>query len=195
MTRLIALFVTLILTSPVMAQAPERVVLTTSEGAIVLEVDTARAPVTAANFLKYVDSKRLDGTSFYRALKLTPDGAVALIQGGTRGDPKRVLPKIAHEPTSTTGLTHTDGAVSMARLAPGTADGDFFIIVGGVPGLDAQPAQGGDNAGFAVFARVAEGMDVVRRILGQPTSTEGEGVMKGQMLSQPVKIESARRVK
>ena len=83
----------------------------------------------------------------------------------------------------------------MARAAPGTAGGDFFIAVGAMPSMDADPTQPGDNAGFAVFGRVVEGMDVVHRILDAPTSpTAGEGAMKGQMLAAPVRIVSARRV-
>jgi peptidyl-prolyl cis-trans isomerase A (cyclophilin A) len=83
----------------------------------------------------------------------------------------------------------------MARYAPGSAQGDFFITVGDLKSMDADPARSGDNAGFAVFGRVVEGMDVVRRILASPTSpTEGEGVMKGQMLAPRIPIISARRV-
>jgi peptidyl-prolyl cis-trans isomerase A (cyclophilin A) len=176
------------------APAPALVKLTTPLGVIAIEVDRARAPVTAANFLRYVEQKRLDGTAFYRAYRQGPEAG--LIQFGTRGDPKRVLPKIAHEPTSATGLSHSDGAISMARGAPGTADGDMFIIVGAtMTGLDANPAAAGDNLGYAVFGRVVEGMDVVRAILAAPTSpTEGEGVMRGQMLGPPVPVTSARRV-
>ena len=83
----------------------------------------------------------------------------------------------------------------MARNAPGTADASFFITVGAIPSMDADPKQLGDNLGFAVFGHVTEGMDIVRHILQEPTSpTEGEGVMKGQMLVQPVRILSARRM-
>lgn len=176
------------------APAPAFVQLATPMGAITIEVDRARAPVTAANFLRYVDQKRLDGTMFYRAYRQGPEAG--LIQFGTRGDPRRVLPGIAHEPTTATGLSHTDGAISMARGAPGTANGDMFIIVGAtMTGLDAYPAAAGDNLGYAVFGRVVEGMEVVRAILAAPTSpTEGEGVMRGQMLSPPVPVSSARRV-
>ena len=185
-------------TAPVVAPAPKpatvRVTLQTAEGPIVLELEKERAPVTTANFLRYVDQKRFDGATFYRAMKLTPDGAYGLIQGGTRGDPKRTLKPVAHEPTSKTGLSHTDGAVSMARGAPGSAAGDFFISIGALTSLDADPSKPGDNQGFAVFGRVVEGMDVVRKIMGAPTSpTEGEGVMKGQMIAAPIKIVSARR--
>lgn len=172
--------------------ATVKVTLTTSEGPIVLELEKERAPVTTANFLRYVDGKRLDGTVFYRATKVA-DG-YGLVQGGLRNDPERLLPPIAHEPTSQTGLSHVDGAISMARSTPGSATGDFFITLGAIPSMDADPKQPGDNLGFAVFGHVTEGMDVVRRILDAPTSpTEGEGAMKGQMLAAPVKIVTARR--
>ena len=106
------------------------------------------------------------------------------------------MPPVAHEPTSRTGLSHVDGAVSMARGSPGSATADFFIIVGdGMTALDAGPNDGGDGLGYAVFGRVAEGMEVVRQILDSPTSpTEGEGAMRGQMLAPRVRIASARRL-
>lgn len=181
-------------TPAIPAPAPALVRLTTPLGVIGIEVDRARAPVTAANFLRYVEGRRLDGTVFYRAYRQGETGG--LVQFGVRGDPRRVLPKIAHEPTTQTGLSHSDGTISMARGAPGSADGDFFIIVGdGMRGLDARPGAPGDNLGYAVFGRVVEGMEVVRAILASPTSpTEGEGVMRGQMLGPPIPIVGARRV-
>ncbi len=180
--------------APVAAQeALPRVALETSAGTIVIEVDPVRAPVTAANFLRYVDEGRLDGTVFYRGMALPGD--TGLIQGGTNNDPERVLPPIAHEPTNETGLRHTDGVISMARYEPGTASGDFFIIVGDMRSLDAAPAASGDNTGFAAFGSVVEGMDVVRAILAAPKSpTEGEGFMRGQMLDPRIEITDARRV-
>jgi peptidyl-prolyl cis-trans isomerase A (cyclophilin A) len=172
--------------------ATVRVTLQTSAGPIVLELEKERAPTTTANFLRYVDQRRLDGTSFYRATKVAE--GYGLIQGGVRNDPKRVLPPIAHEPTTRTGLSHVDGAISMARAEPGSATADFFITVGAMPSMDADPKQPGDNLGFAAFGRVVEGMDVVRRILDAPTSpTEGEGAMKGQMIAAPITIIAARR--
>lgn len=171
-----------------------RVAIATSEGPIVLALEKERAPVTTANFLRYVDQKRLDGTAFYRALKVSDDGSYGLIQGGTQGNLKAMLPPIAHEPTTKTGLSHIDGAVSMARGAPGSAAGDFFITVGDLESLNADPSKPGDNLGFAVFGRVVEGMDTVRRIMNAPTSpTLGEGAMKGQMIASPVRILTARR--
>lgn len=168
------------------------VVLKTALGDIVVAVETERAPLTATNFLRYVDQKRLDGSEFYRAMVLDEDGHYGLIQGGLRGNPKRILKPIAHEPTSVTGLSHVDGAISMARADPGTATADFFIVMGDLNSLDAQ-TNGGDP-GYAVFGRVTRGMDVVHAILGQPRSpTAGEGAMQGQMLALPVKILTARR--
>lgn len=180
---------------PVEAPKPAtvRVALQTRAGPIVLELEKERAPITTANFLRYVDEKRLDGVAFYRAVKVGE--RYGLVQGGVRNDPERALPSIAHEPTSETGLSHVDGAISMARNEPGSASGDFFITIGDLTSMDADPAKPGDNLGFAVFGRVVEGMDVVRQILAAPTSpTEGEGAMKGQMLADAVVITSARRV-
>ncbi|MBB5687083.1 peptidyl-prolyl cis-trans isomerase A (cyclophilin A) [Sphingobium boeckii] len=170
-----------------------KVTLTTSQGAIVVEVEKERAPITAANFLRYVDQKRLDGVTFYRVIN--QGGDFGLVQGGVSNDPKRVLKAIAHEPTSKTGLSHVDGAISMARGAPGSASGDFFITVGRIESFDAHPENPGDNLGYAVFGRVVEGMDVIRKILIEPTSpTAGAAAgMQGQMLVTPVKILTARR--
>ncbi|MBV9932076.1 MAG: peptidylprolyl isomerase [Alphaproteobacteria bacterium] len=178
--------------SAVPAPAPVRVLLHTSAGDIVVALETAKAPITAGNFLHYVDARRLDGAEFYRAMKTGPEAG--LVQGGVR-DPRRLFPPIAHEPTSQTGLSHVDGALSVPRFALGSARGDFTIMVGDQKYLDAGPGSAGDGQGYAVFGRVVEGMDVVRRILAAPTSpTEGEGVMKGQMLSPRITILTARRV-
>jgi peptidyl-prolyl cis-trans isomerase A (cyclophilin A) len=170
------------------------VVMETDQGRITIALETERAPITAGYILRHVDEKRLDGGAFYRAMKVTPDGSIGLVQGGIQ-DGRKLLPPVAHEPTTKTGLTHDEGAISLARGAPGTAQAQFFIILGNLKSLDADPALPGDNLGFAVFGRVKEGMDVVRRILNLPVSpTKGEGAMKGQMLETPVKILSVRRV-
>jgi peptidyl-prolyl cis-trans isomerase A (cyclophilin A) len=169
-----------------------RVALETTAGRVVLEIEEVKAPVTAANFLRYVDERRFDGTTFYRAMRSGP--ATGLVQGGTNNAPDRTLPPIAHEPTTLTGLSHIDGAISMARYAPGSATGDFFVSVGPTPSYDAGRAFSVDADGFAVFGRVVEGMEVVRGILAAPTSpTEGEGFMRGQMLEPRIVITTARR--
>ncbi|MBC7506382.1 MAG: peptidylprolyl isomerase, partial [Sandarakinorhabdus sp.] len=142
-----------------------------------------------------VDQKRLDGTAFYRALKFRADAPLGLVQFGVRGNAKRILPAIAHEPTNATGLTHDNGAISTARGAPGTAAGDFFIILGTLTGLDANAAAVGDKDGYAVFGHVVDGMENVVNIQQAPTSaTAGEGAMKGQMIEAPIMITLARRV-
>jgi len=184
--------------SPALAQAPAgpvRVKLETGDGPIVLELYPDKAPITAGNFLRYVDGKRFDGATFYRASKVPNAPEFGLIQGGVQNDPARVLKPIAHEPTTKTGLSHTDGVISMGRTNPGTATSDFFIVLGDMTYMDADPKQPGDNLGFAAFGKVVEGMDTARKILAEPTSqTAGVGVMKGEMLAKPVKIISARRV-
>jgi peptidyl-prolyl cis-trans isomerase A (cyclophilin A) len=171
-----------------------RVVLQTAKGDITLELAADKAPVTCANFLRYVEAKRFDGAHFYRALKLVPEPLIGLVQGGVENDPAKSFPPIAHESTKLTGLSHKDGAISMARYGPGTATSEFFICVGDIVSLDADPTQSGDNEGFAVFGRVVAGMDVARAILTSPVSpTAGEGALKGQMLDPEVSILGARR--
>lgn len=191
--------------APAMAQTPEpvpasvllrtvRVDVETGQGKIVIELYVDRAPITTANFLRYVDQKRYDGATFFRASRAPGPADYGLIQGGLQGDPARVLKPIAHEPTTQTGIKHTDGVVSIARNAPGTATSDFFICVGDAAYLDADPAAPGDNAGFAAFGKVVEGMDVVRKIINLPTpGVAVNPVMKGQILEPPVPILSARR--
>ena len=187
----------LLLPAAASAQATTNVVIETELGAIVVALETERAPVTAANFLRYADEKRFDGIVFYRAMRLDwgeqPNG---LVQAGTQWDPRRILPPIAHEPTSVTGVKHVTGAISMARNEPGTATGDFSIMLSPQPGLDADP-QAEDpelRAGYAAFGRVVSGMEVVRAIFDAPTDPDkGEGWMKGQMIANPVKVLSVRR--
>ena len=198
----------LLVTSPVFAQsepevqsreyATQLVLIETTIGDITASIETERAPVTAANFLRYVDEDRFDGTHFYRAMHLDwgepPNG---LLQGGTQMDPDRVLDPIAHEPTSQTGLSHTNGALSMARYDPGTATGDFSIMIKDQTGLDADPTSSDPNLqlGFAVFGYVVDGMDVVQAIHALPPDPEkGEGWMKGQLLAEPVEIVDVRRL-
>ncbi|MBV8971838.1 MAG: peptidylprolyl isomerase, partial [Sphingomonadaceae bacterium] len=178
---------------PPPAPGTVRVRMVTAAGTILIDLDRAHAPVTTANFLKYVDQHRFDGTTFYRADVVDKPTGLGLVQGGTRGDPKRTLPPIAHEPTTKTGLAHGQGTISMARAAPGSARGDFFITTGPLSSLDAHPQEAGDNAGYAAFGQVAAGMDVVNRILLSPTGPGGEGAMRGQILAKPVKIVTVTR--
>ncbi len=184
--------------APVALGDTVRVTITTDVGVITLDLDHKRAPLTTENFVRYADGKRFDGTVFYRVMSLdwgTPPNG--LVQGGTRGDPKRVLKAVVHEPTSLTGIRHKIGTISMARFAPGTATGDFSILVSDMPGLDADP-QATDpesQAGYAAFGHVVEGMDVVTKIFAAPIDpNQGTGFLKGQMIAKPVKIIMVRRV-
>lgn len=171
------------------------VALETSLGQIVIALKVRQAPLTTANFLRYVDEKRYDGASFWRSAKANSPVDYGLIEGGLQGDPKKLLPPIAHEPTSQTGLRHVDGTVSLARKEPGTGDSDFFICVGEAPYLDANPAGEGDNLGFAAFGQVIKGMEIVHKILNLPTPGKATNpVMEGQMLDPVVPIVTARRI-
>jgi len=172
--------------------ANPRVIITTTVGTITVELAADKAPITTANFLKYVDRKLYDGSTFYRASK--PPGQTAndygSIQGGLRDDVKKKLPPIPHESTLKTGLRHGDGTISMGRYAPGTAQADWVICVGDMSYLDATPI----DPGFAAFGHVTDGMPVVRQILGMPTDPNaGVGAMKGEILVKPVRIISIRR--
>lgn len=154
-------------------------------GVITAEVDTLRAPLTATNFMKYVDLELYSGGSFYRTVRPDnqPDNTVKIgvIQGGiARSRADEQLPPIRLEPTGDTGLLHLDGVLSMARADPDTAQGEFFICIGPQPDLDEGGRRNPDGLGFAAFGRVTAGMDVVRRIQAKKADgqyfTEGERV-------------------
>ena len=171
--------------------SPVRVIMETELGDIVIEVDAAHAPATAANFLKYVDAGLYDGGRFHRTVR--PDNQrdkmvkIAVIQGAAN-DARQLafLPPVALERTSVTGLSHKDGTVSMARGGVDTATHEFFVCVGDQPELDFGGRRNPDGQGFAAFGRVVGGMDVVRRL--QMTTAEGE------KLTPPMKIVRVRRV-
>lgn len=180
--------------APAATPALPRVDIETSAGPIVVEVDTVHAPITAKNFLTYVDQHKLDGKTFYRTVKVQDH--FGFVQFGINGDPKRALPPIKHEPTTLTGLHHTDGTLSIARREPGTAQGEFTIMVGDQrPSFDADPSKPGDNLGYAAFGHVVSGMDAVNAILDgavDPGATI-QGSFKGEIPAAPVKILSAKR--
>jgi len=185
--------------APTTAAKPNpRVKIETAQGNIVVELYADKAPITVANYLKYVDRGLFNGATFYRASK--PPGYAGadygLVQGGLQNDPKKVLPPIAHESTIKTGLTHkTDGTISMGRHAPGTAQADWSITLGDMSYLDADPKNPKANPGFAAFGQVVEGLDVIRKIIVMPTDpNRGEGAMKGEMLVKPVRITRVSRV-
>ena len=164
-----------------------QVEIRTAKGVILVNIDAAAAPITAGNFLTYVRSGLFDQSSFYRIVAPCNQRGQAVpinvIQGGWREDVASPRPPIPHEPTCETGLCHRDGAISMARLAPGTAAAAFFICVGDQPELDYGGARNPDGQGFAAFGQVIKGMDVVRAIWGC-AQTE-------QFLDAPIPIHAA----
>jgi peptidyl-prolyl cis-trans isomerase A (cyclophilin A) len=167
-----------------------RVEIDTDDGPIVLELDGRDAPQTTANFLHYVDTGKLDGGTFYRVIRAGKAGFVQFNSGS------RTYPPIPHEPTTLTHLTHTDGTISTARYAVGTASNEFTIMVGDMSYLDAGRHATADNQGYAAFGHVVSGMAVVNKILHAPLSrarpAPGEG--PDETLAQPVVITRARRL-
>jgi peptidyl-prolyl cis-trans isomerase A (cyclophilin A) len=183
------------------AAAAPRVLIVTAVGDITVELNAEAAPVTVENFLMHVENDVYDAGSFYRAVRdenERPDvDPMNLIQGGYGRDGYPGADGITHEPTTQTGLTHSRGAISMGRFEIGTAASEFFIMVNDYPGLDAGPGtRNPDEAGYAVFGRVIEGMDVVETIWGQPTSLANapEDYQHPQYMDDPVVITEIRRM-
>jgi peptidyl-prolyl cis-trans isomerase A (cyclophilin A) len=150
---------------------PVRVLLATEAGEIEMEIDTARAPITAGNFLRYVDAGLYDGGRFHRTVTRQPDNQpdntvkIEVIQAAANAARRQeFLPAIPLERTSVTGITHLDGTLSMARSGPDTARDGFFICIGDQPSLDYGGDRNADRQGFAAFGRVVRGMDVVKKI-------------------------------
>ena len=175
------------------AQGLVRVLVQTELGDIVLEVDSKRAPNTAANFLRYLDAGHYDGGSFHRTVKMDnqPDSPVKIevIQAGVSAElAKDGFPSIPIERTSVTGLRHADGTISMARGQPDSATSGWFVCINDQPSLDFGGARNPDGQGFAAFGRVVQGMDVVRKIQRAPNTD-------AQRLTPPIKILKAARVK
>ncbi len=167
-----------------------RVAIRTPQGEIQVEIDVVRAPVTARNFLRYVDQGRYGGGAFHRTVTTAPDNQPAsavkidVVQASAAAGTD--FPPVPLERTRDTGLRHLDGAISMARDGPDSATSDFFLCVGAQPDLDHGGRRNPDGQGFAAFGRVVKGMDVVRRIHAAPA--------KGQSLSPPVPILEAVRL-
>jgi len=180
---------------------PVGVELKTSVGDIRFELYPDKAPRTAANFLKYIDGGHFEGGSFYRVVRLDNQAQnnvkIEVIQGGLSGKSDAAsFDPIPLERTKETGLRHVDGALSMARAGPDTATSEFFVCVNDQPSLDFGGKRNPDGQGFAVFGRVIEGMDVVRRIQSMETDTPDPDNLKytsGQTLESPVRFLSFER--
>lgn len=184
-------------TAPLHAQRAKGVVpvrITTDLGTIDVDLDSARAPVTVTNFLRYVDAGAYSNGRFHRTV--TPNNQprdsvrIEVIQGGANPDREGARwPAIPLERTNVTGLKHVDGAISMARGGPDTATSDFFLCVGDQPSLDFGGHRNLDGQGFAAFGRVTKGMDIVRKIQQQPATGTNP-----QTLTPPVRIQQITRL-
>jgi peptidyl-prolyl cis-trans isomerase A (cyclophilin A) len=186
----------LVLAAPeAFAAGKPRVAIKTPRGTIVVELESGKAPITSANFLRYVDAKAYDGGTFFRASR-DPGGPAGT--GTIVGAPDAKIhpfPPIRHESTAKTGLRHVAGTLSLGRFATGTATNNFFICASDEPYLDAHPEEKGDNQGYAAFGRVVSGMSVVKKILSLPTNGDTQFKdQRGQWLKPPVPIVSMRRV-
>ena len=176
-----------------------RVRVQTELGDIVIEVDPVKAPLTTANFLKYVDGGHYDGGSFHRTVKMDnqPESTVKIevIQAGVNPDrAKQGFAAIPLERTSVTGILHRDGVVSMARGAPDSATSGWFVCINDQPSLDFGGNRNPDGQGFAAFGRVITGMDVVRKIQSAPSSANRTTNAEAQRLTPPIKIVKVARL-
>ena len=177
------------------AQPAPRVRIVTDSGVIVVQLAPDKVPVTVANFLRYVDEHRYDGGSFYRAVTLQnqlpaeQQPQIEVIQGGIDRDSLKRLSPIVHETNDHSGIKHTDGVISMARGAPGSASSEFFFVINAQPALDFGGKRNPDGQGFAAFGHVTEGMDVVRRIQRMPSADKPP-----QRMVTTVRIVSVSRV-
>lgn len=174
------------------------VMMETSQGNIQIEVYTDKAPISAADFLLYVDSQFYNGEGFYRVVHADNDPrdmGMSLIQGG-RLDSEPLTPPIAHELTTDTGLSNTEGVVSIARLEPGSGSAAYFFInIGDNSFLDYGGERNPDGQGYATFGKVIAGMDVVTKIQSMEAKGQsGDNVTTGQILTNPVTIIKAYRM-
>ena len=180
---------------------PIKVKLATSEGAIRFELYPDKAPVTVANFLKYIDGGHFEGGSFYRVVHLGNQAQnmieIEVIQGGLSGvEDAQSFDPIALERTNATRLKHRDGTLSMARGDPDSGTSEFFVCVNEQPSLDFGGKRNPDGQGFAAFGRVIHGMEIVRRIQRMKTDTPNPEKLEytsGQSLLEPVRFLSFER--
>ena len=175
-----------------------RVMMSTGQGDIEIELYVDKAPITAGHFLELIDNGNLDGGSFYRVVTYENDNGspkIEVIQGGLAGTTDEEFDTVDHESTEQTGILHEDGVISMARGEVGTASTEFFICIGDQPGLDHGEMRNADGQGFAAFGKVVSGMDVVRAINAlQADAPSDSEYTQGQILADPVPIVTVRRV-
>ncbi len=187
MNKTVISFIIVLFTSSFITKAQiVKIEIKTELGSIIAELYPEKAPVTCANFLKYIQNNKFAGATFYRVVR--PDNQpqnkikIEVIQGGLEfSENKFQYPPIIHETTNKTGILHKDGTLSMARNEPGSACSEFFICIGDQPELDFGGKRNPDGQGFSAFGKVVQGMDVVKKIQQLKD--------KQQMLEEQVKIQ------
>ena len=180
---------------------PINVNLVTTAGEIRFELFPDKAPLTVANFLKYVEGGHFEGGSFYRVVRMDNQEQntvkIEVIQGGLARKEEAVsFDPIVLERTSETGLKHRHGTLSMARSEPDSGTTEFFICINDQPSLDYGGKRNPDGQGFAAFGRVIDGMDNVLRIQEMETISSDPDKLEytsGQSLVEPVLFISFER--
>ena len=169
-----------------------RVLIQTELGDIEAELYQDKAPITVANFLRYVDGGFFSGGSFFRTVTMdnqpTDRVKIQVIQCEANPEKEDVFfAPIVLERTRDTGVKHLDGTLSMARDGPDTAQHSFSICIGDQPDLDFDGKRNPDGQGFAAFGRVVKGMDIARKIHESPA--EGQRLTPHIRILQAVKTE------
>jgi peptidyl-prolyl cis-trans isomerase A (cyclophilin A) len=185
---MLALTGVLALAAPGMAAAKGNpmVLISTSKGDIKVELDPEKAPETVKNFLAYVNAGYYDGTIFHRVIR-----GFMIQGGGLTADmkDKREGQRAPIKNEASNGLKNDTGTIAMARTsAPDSATSQFFINVSNNNALN----KAAGNDGYAVFGKVVEGMDVVKKIEQSETTSKG---MHQDVPTEPITIKSVKELK
>jgi len=168
---------------------PVLIEITTDAGVMVVDVDVEHAPISACNFIQYVSTGKYDDGSVFRTVVAATNdnpNPIDVIQAATpAGSDDPGYGPIMLERTRDTGLRHVAGAISLARDGPDTATSSFFIVTQDTPSLDYGGLRNPDGQGFAVFGKLAKGLEIARRIQAMPADVD-------EQLTPPVRIISAR---
>ena len=163
----------------------QNVKITTSLGDFIVLLESEKAPITVANFLKYVKDGHYKGGSFFRTVRSDNQAdspvKITVIQAGVHPWKENYLyDPIPLERTNKTGILHKNGTISMARGEPDSAQESFFICIDYQPELDFGGKRNPDGQGFAAFGQVISGMEVVKKI--------NESKAEGQAIVPPIQI-------
>ncbi|MGS2721794.1 peptidylprolyl isomerase [Paraglaciecola aestuariivivens] len=177
--------------------ATHKAIIETDLGSIEIELYGHNAPKTVQNFIGYIQAGAFDKGSFYRVVRQDNDNGspkIEVIQAGARAE-FNDFAAIELENTQLTGINHLDGVLSMARGAPNSATSAFFICIGPQPSLDFAGKRNPDGLGFAAFAKVVKGMQVVHQIHQiRKALAVDDPYVKDQILAEPVGINTIKLI-